>query len=1197
MTKPNTKRNWTPDQEKALYARGSSLVVSAAAGSGKTSVLTERIVGLLSDEKNPVRADRLVVVTFTANAAREVAARLYDALARDIAKGEGKENYLSSQLLALSRAHISTIHAFCFSIIRDHRKKLGLPEKLRIGEDTQTTEMKKEAATEAVEAFLKGESGEKKSSGDDLFRLFGSVKNATLLAENILETLKKISSYPEGVKGLAEGLEIIKKESRELSRGAYSFGETGLGSFLAAAAENQCNRCALLLDEAVKACHPTDDKGKITLDDLRWRAEDIRRAGFLFRLGRFEEGSDVILGALNATRKNKKTLAEDEIALVTTVFDVEVKDYLKNFLKKYIPTEEEETAADTEEMLALLSDFIFLLEDTERRYSERKLEKGILDFADLEHLALRLVAEKKDGIWQQSEIGKRLAEEFDAVFVDEYQDTNEIQDRIFRFVSRKDNLFIVGDPKQSIYRFRGAEPKVFTEYTQKTPLYPNGDGDMKKILLSANFRCDKSVVDFVNLVFRGIMRSEEETSLYKKEDELRCGKIKKEKEKSYPVEIVLVEKPPKDEDKDGESDEGERLPPFLAEERGEVSYLCHRIETILDKDEKEDGKPFLPGDIALICETNDQVAMMQSALEARNIPCAIASKEEKKNIPEALFVRSLLGALDNPTDDVPLIATLLSPVFRFSPDELYAIRANGRKISFFAAMKRLGEKESHSLAPKVRETLGTLEELRLLSHRTPLSSFCFQMYRRLSIAELYASEKYPPWKNDLLVAAGEMESQGADTLGEFCRYLDLRQEKASIQGDGVRVINIHQSKGLEFPVVIVPFLGKLLSSKDEDATLLIADGKYPAVPLLRFGGAAKKNTAYRKAIAWQLREENREETARKYYVALTRAKQRLILTAKSSGVDSLRAKLLYGIKNPLEDATRSLLMKSANTVLSMILLALREEAPFKDYLICGDTAENETFRISSAFPPPFALWEQKEEEKSKAPVIPLEECIPYFDFQYEEKEAETLPRKLSVSQLLRHGREEEAEISLLRLPGKAKRLLPDSAKIGTATHKVMQFIDFQKAKEDPLAAMESLVEKRFLSPEEMALVEKEKICHFFSSPLFGAIDASPFVVHERRFNVLLPAKDILGAEGEVLIQGVVDAWFENPDGTLTLLDFKTDRVKEADGENILLDRHGKQLRLYRLAVEELTEKKVSRLLIYSFALGREIDVPLKGELV
>lgn len=1183
MTKK--ERTWTPDQKNALDARGTSLVVSAAAGSGKTSVLTERIVGLLSDETSAVKADRLVVVTFTANAAREVSARLYDALSRDIAEGKGAESHLSAQLLALSRAHISTIHAFCFSIIRDHRKKLGLPEKLRVGEDTQTDEMKKEAASEAVEDYLNGE--KEKKNGEKLFRLFGSVKNASLLAESVLSVMNKISSYPDGSDGLVLGLEEMKKESLALLKGKYRFAETPLGSFVALLAEEKCLLAAHLLDEAAKAACPINEKGQKAVDDLFWRTEELRRAALLCRLGRFQEGEETVLQMLSVTRKPATALSDDEKDLIKAVYDKEVKAALKDFFKKYLPSEEEETAKETEEMLSLLSDFVFVLQDAEKRYGERKREKGILDFADLEHFALRLVAEKKDGKWQQSETGKRLAEEFDAVFVDEYQDTNEIQDMIFRFVSREDNLFIVGDPKQSIYRFRGAEPRVFTEYTQKTPLYEKNGGGMQKILLSANFRCDRSVVDLVNLIFRGVMRAEEECSLYKKEDELICSKVKGEKEKSYPAEIVLVEKPPKEEEGEEEEDS------VPLEERGEISYICHRIEKILTEDEKEEGKPFQPGDIAVICETNDQVALVQNALEARNIPCAIASKREKNLIPEALFVRSLLGALDNPADDVSLLATLSSPVFRFSPDEMYAIRQKGRKISFFAAMKLVARDEGHSLSPKVKETLQTLEELRLFSHRTPLSSFCFQLYRRLFIAELYASEAYPPFKDDLLLAAAEAGTQGLDTLGEFCHFLDRRKEKASIQGDGVRVINIHQSKGLEFPVVFVSFLGKTISSKDEDPTLLILQGKYMATPVLRLGGAAKKNTAYRKAIALSLREENREETVRKYYVAMTRAKQRLILTAQSGGVEALRAKLLFGTK-PFSPETRSLMEKNASSVLQMVLLALREEAPVKEYLLTGESAANETFSITSVLPPPFTLWEKREEEKLASPIHPLGECTPYFDFQYEEKEAQTLPRKLSVSELLRRGRDEEAGLTLMHLPDDRSHLLPDAAKIGTATHKVMQFIDFDKAKTDPDGAMESLVEKKFVSPEEMALVEKDAVRRFFSSPLFGRIAASCNVEHEKRFNVLLSAKDILGAEGEVLIQGVVDAWFEDPDGSLTLLDFKTDRVKEKDGEAVLLERHGEQLRLYRLAVESLTGKKVSRLLLYSFALGREIPVPLKG---
>lgn len=1188
-----SEKKWTPDQQNALDARGTSLVVSAAAGSGKTSVLTERIVRLLSDESLQVRAGRLVVVTFTTNAAREVSGRLYDALSRAVAEGGENARYLSGQLLALSRAHISTVHAFCFSLIRDHRKLLGLPEKLRVGEDVQIEEMKRDAAKEAVEEYLRGETDENAARRERLYCLFSSVKNASLLAESIKTVMEKISSYPGGSQRLVNGLEELKRESLALSKGSYTFAETEIGRNVARIAEEKCEKSALLLEECAKSLHPACEKGQKAVDDLFWRAGELRRIGCMLRLGRFAEAEEAKNLLFGTNRPPSTKLSPEEQKLCKILYD-KVKKDLNDFFREYVPYDEEETARDSAEMLEMLEDFVSILRSAEERYAEEKREKGLLDFADLEHLALSLVGEEKDGVWQQSDVGRRLAEEFDAVFVDEYQDTNEIQDKIFRFLSREDNLFAVGDPKQSIYRFRGAEPAVFTEYTRSTPLYGTGDGKMKKILLSANFRCDKSVVDFVNLVFRGVMRAEEEDSLYKKGDELCYGKQKAPDEKEYPTELVLVEKPPKGEETE-ESDEDEA--PVPSEERGEVSYLCHRIEKILSEDEKAEGVPFAPDDIAVICETNDHVRLVQSALTLRGIPCAVASQEEKKESPEALFVRSLLGALDNPAEDVSLLGALSSPVFRYTPDETYHIRTRGRKISFFAAMKKVAADESDSLAPKVRETLETLEELRRAALNEPLFVFCFRLYRRLAIAELYVSQKYRPYRDDLLRAAAEAEAWEPLSLGEFCQFLDRRKEKASIEGEGVRVINIHQSKGLEFPVVFVSFLGKAISSKDEDPTLLIADGRRMATPVLRLEGAAKKNTAYRKGIALSLREKNREELARKYYVALTRAKQRLILTAASPGLPALQAKLLIASGKPMAPALRSRMMRDASSVLTMILLALREEAPLQHYLLTGEEGKNGTFSVSSTLPPPFSLW-KKEEKTAETALFPLEECIPSFDFRYEEEEAETLPRKLSVSELLRRGREEEAQLSFLSLPGgKNRRLAPSPAEIGTATHKVMQFIDFAEAARDPEGAIASLAEKKFLSPEEMALVEKEKIRAFFSSPLYARIAASPRVEHEKRFNVLLPAKPLLGKEGEVLVQGVVDAWFENEDGSLTLLDFKTDRVRDPDGETILTERHGPQLRLYRLAAEALTGKTVSRLLVYSFALGREIEISLTGDMI
>lgn len=1196
------ERQWTPDQKKALEARNTSLVVSAAAGSGKTSVLTERICRLLSDRKNPVRASRLAVVTYTVNAAREVAGRLFDALSKKIAEGGEDADYLSQQLIALSRAQISTVHSFCYSIIRDHRKKLGLPEKIRISDDDKVKELRSDAIDEAVEDFFQTETEENAEQREALFRLFSDAKSGTLLAECIDKILSDVSAYPGGTKRLADNLENMKKDVAAMKKGDFGFAETRWGQILCENAEKRLSGSAAVLTELADSLHPTDDKAAKSRDDLYVRADGLRRVALLLRLGRFSEAEAETAAVFKPTRPWSTTFSPEEEELVKSAYKKE-KSALSAFFEKSLPLLEDEIPGESEEMLALLEELVFLVKDAERRFAEKKMARGLLDYGDLEKFALQLVGEEKDGKWQQSELGRSLAEEFDAVFVDEYQDTNELQDCIFRFLSKKDNLFVVGDPKQSIYRFRGAVPHVFTERTQATPLYPTEGESNQKILLSANFRCAENVVDFVNTVFRSLMRAEESTSLYKKEDELVFSKEKNDEEKKRLTELVFVEKPPREEETEDGDEAGKGLPEDGDEDDGlpmdeqlELGYVCQRIASMLSSEKKADGTPYVPEDIAVICETHSQIANVQNALKARDVPCAVTSAEAKKNSPEALFVRSLLSALDNPADDVALLGTLISPVFRFSPDEAYRIRLAKKKCSFFAAMKKVASDPSDSLREKVGDTLRLLEELRRDADRNSFSVFCFRIYRRLAIDAMFATSEGSSYREEVLRLAAEADGMELNTLGEFCRFLNNYKEKNSIEGDGVRVITIHQSKGLEFPVVFVIFLDRYFNTDDEKRTVLIDEGRDLASYVLRLGGIAKWNTAYRKALSFSLREKSLEEQIRKYYVALTRAKEKLILTAKGRKRVNVQSELLLPSQNPLSPQVRNHLIAQASTPIKLLLIALREEKPLQEYLATGQKAANGSFSVESVIAPPFEAFQGTKKAES-APPIPLEDCLDAFRFRYEEKEAETLPRKLSVSELCRTGREEEAGVFMLPLTASRLRRTAGAADIGTATHKVMQFISFAEAAVDVEKAIDTLRDKRFLSPEELALVDRDKIRGFFASPVFREMHASPCCEHEKRFNVLLPAMPLVGSEGEVLVQGVVDVWFEDPDGTLCLLDFKTDRVKPENGTEVLRERHGKQLRLYRRAVEEMTGKTVSRLLLYSFALNGTVSVPLEGDMV
>lgn len=1174
-------RIWTENQKKAIDARGVSLVVSAAAGSGKTSVLTQRLVELLSEEGG-IDASRLAVVTFTKAAANSLSEKLFSALS-ERAAAEPENRHLSRQLLRLSRAQISTIHSFCFSLIRKNKKALGLTGKIAIGDSARIELLREKAVEEAVEEFLREKTEETKEKREALCRIFGTARSLAPLYGTLIQFQKKSSSLPDAAGSFRTVLEEFEKEVSALSAREKSFFETPLGKIIAEEAREEFCRGKATLDFLAEGLTSYSYVGEKYAPFLEARSAVLSECLSLLEAGNFwdaarglEEGF-----ADNMPRILKCPPEEAEIKTAFSEVHNRLKKELLAFCKEYFYKTEKEIALEWEEAIGLTKEFYLLAEKAEEKFTAKKREKKLLDYADLENMALSLVAEKKNGAWQKTALGEEITSDFDAVYVDEYQDTNGIQDLIFRSVTRKDNLFIVGDPKQSIYRFRGAEPSIFSEYKNALPLYPSPEGEMQKIFLSNNFRCAEPIIDLVNRIFAVMMDEDAPDSLYKKEDALVFSK---EKVPSPDTEIVLMEKETEEEKEEATDEEV-----LIREENREAGYLAERIaKLLLGKEERK----YRAEEIAVICRTHRQIALVRDALSARGIPCGSAPDAAFSEKSEYLFVSSLLLALDNPSSDVPLLGALLSPVFRFSPDSLYRIRKGAKKVPFYTAMRLYSENgEDAEVREKCREAIEKLSALRKKSRSCSLSAFLFFLYRTLSVCELFGEGSGV--REFFLEAASAAEGYGEDSLSEFCRFAERSAEEKEPceEGGGVKLFTIHKSKGLEFPVVFVSFLAQPFQLRDENAPLLITENFGVHFPLLRLSSRAKISPLTRKGARLFLHSQTLEEEKRVLYVALTRASEKLVLTANPRSYPSLWRDLVFASEKPMNKELMRLLIRKANSPLMLLLLSLRNSPALRRGIESGEAEKDGTLLVSLGKRAAFS--QMKEEKKAEAEErFSPEEVLSRIQFTYEENELETLPKKLSVSRILRENREEEEiEYYPRRLLDFAEgKLKSSAAMVGTATHKVMQFADFRALAIDPEKEFSRLVEKGFLSEEEMALAEKEKVLGFIKSPLYAKMATSPKLCREKRFNVFLPAEPILKKEGEVLVQGVIDAWFENADGTITLLDFKTDRVKPDDGEEILLSRHGEQMRLYKTAVEAITKKEVSEMLLYSFSLGREVRV-------
>ena len=497
---------------------------------------------------------------------------------------------------------------------------------------------------------------------------------------------------------------------------------------------------------------------------------------------------------------------------------------------------------------------------------------------------------------------------------------------------------------------------------------------------------------------------------------------------------------------------------------------------------------------------------------------------------------------------------------------------------------------------KSRHAIEVLSDLRRRMQRRTLPAVITELYRHFLIAELFQNDPaHDAVRAYYLKSAKEAEEMDL-SLSSFCRMLkdNPPAPDPSERGGGVQVMTMHASKGLEFPVVFVSFLASPIVKPNAFPPLLYSADFGVVLPLARAGDHARIDPLWRKMTILNEKEEMILEEKRLLYVAMTRARRKLILSGEVPFHSALERALLLFAEAPLPRDLIHALGNEAKNLLTLLLLSLRNHAGVREALCAGSTLKSDSFTLQTTPLPPVSHFVIKTEQDAQSVPFTFADFKESLGFTYQASGLENLPKKLSVSEILRHGREEEepAYYPLRLMDFERGRLLASAAKIGTATHQVMQFIDFAAAKDNLSAECARLVAQGFISQEDMALVRIDEIRAFFDSPLYEKMHASKSVVHEKRFNVFLPAQDLLGKDGRVLVQGVVDAWFENPDGTLTLLDFKTDRVA-SNGDRILLDRHAEQLRLYQKAVEQITGKTVSALVLYSFALGRAIPVPME----
>ena len=1224
---------WTKEQSEVISHRKGNLLVSAAAGSGKTAVLVEHVIDRLLDKEHPISLSSVVLMTFTEAAASEMKERIKARLKEAFL--ENRDPHIEREIAELPNANISTIDAFCKRLIEENYTSLGIEPNFRIGEKNELALLKEDI----VEELLEEEYGKKEESFLSFVDRYSTGKQDKGIQEIIVKLyyLAVASPFPE-------------KYLRALSENSSSAWK----NYLLESIRKRVEEAIEMLTEAILIC--TEEGGPS--EYLATVEEDYQsllrvKAGAILRRT-IEE-----IQAISFSRiKNSKAERKEEVKGRRNAVKALVQKWQKNYI--LIP-EEIEKKAETEGK-TLLQEAIRLTLLFYTRYQKEKLERNILDFSDLEHFALKLLYTEKDGVLHFSTLADELAQEYTEILVDEYQDSNMVQEYLVSALSKErfseGNVFQVGDVKQSIYRFRMARPELF--------LRKYYDESYPKVFLQKNFRSLKGVIAAVNACFFRIMKKELGGIEYDRDSSLFQGREEKEDTDSK-TELLLLEKEEnKPEKKKGEQTEEEKAKgkkeENSEEKRGEAglekeSDLQLECRMIASRVKELHKKNIQYKDMVILLRSPKKVAKeMVDIFSEEGIPSFAVSSDGYYSQVEVETVLAMLSIIDNPKQDIPLAAVLHSPMFHFTDEELCSLKlaygsltealcmsaeaisdgnfcsenqCSGNARSETVSGENLcSEKENplqvqppldQALFKKWMDFCTKLERYRKLSRNLRVHELLTLLYEETSYY-LYASalpmgEKKRANLDQLIEDALQFEKGSFSGLFNFIRYIEKAKQKEYDEGEAniysenddlLRIMSIHQSKGLQFKVVFLSSLQKNFNKQDLRESILLDEELGMASPYLDQETRIKYPSLQLSAIKEKMEEENQAEELRMLYVAMTRAEEKLIMTGVVKNLAS------YMEKHPVNEDIKMEDIRGAKSYLDFIMLAFSRsfteslENPLVKLRTFTREAlsekkeeeEGEKFSVRDALYSYLAEKHEKTEEE--------EEWDKDFSYRYNHEESTHLYPKYAVSLLKKQAIEavkeqgdkegetggESKGLSEAEKSGKneqvhernaEKREKGLGAKIGDSFHHALALFDYNKGLEQLPA---------ILGEEELSLLNKEQFQTFLSSSLgecFKKAFQEKRLFREMHFMRALPFRALFPdrkEEDEVLLQGIIDAFIVEDDGII-LVDYKTDRVKS---EEELRERYRKQIMLYSDALEAILGKRVKRRVLYSFYLAKEVEI-------
>lgn len=1184
------KRNWTPSQKNAIDARKGSILVSAAAGSGKTAVLTERVIQRITDRENPTGIDSLLIVTFTRAAAQEMRERISAAVGSLLKENPGDVNLINQQML-LPGAQISTIDSFCMNLVKENFQLLGISPDFRTADEGELKVIRAAAMEKAIESMYE--------DGGESFRTLVEVLFKGRDDSNIEEAMGKLyesaMSYPFPESRLNEFAEGFR-EGESLSESVY-------GRRLISHLKENLTYAIEISDEILSAIEGDEILTKMLYDASSTDKAQCEYIMAFLNEGKWDEARRALFAFSPVRRGNTpKALKDDPEASRLTDLRKKNTDRIKK-LPELMCTSEEEYADDMAFFRPLIESLVCCTKRFMTFFGEMKREKKLADFSDIAHMALSLLVRETEEGFESTELAKEISLSYDEILIDEYQDTNKAQDMLFTSVSRN-NLFRVGDVKQSIYSFRQAMPEIFLSLKNSFETYEREkDSYPAKIILGNNFRSRKGVTDIINFIFSQIMSEESGGMEYGEEDSLVASALYEPKGEAD-TELHIIDTVGLDSFSENTT-------------IAQAKYAAALINKMLSE-----GYTVKDGDAERKATYKDFAVLLRAVGGNRGVTYADVFR--KAGIPaftevsgkflmsnEIGLALNILRIIDNPKQDIPLLSVMMSPVFGFTPDEISDLKTEtktgnfeaDRKADLYTSLLRMKEKSE-----KVQAFLQKISFWRNLSLCLSIGDFINEIYEDTALLPIFdAVDKSGTKRANLMLLcdyASAYEKSGLSGLTGFLNFIEkLRDKKQDMSGslgisqqaDVVKIMTIHKSKGLEFPVCILSGCAGEFNMMDLNDSMIISHKDGIGIQRRNPNTFEQYKTLCHTAVRLSMRNDLIAEEMRVLYVALTRAREKLIM--------------LYADENPLK-AIGSM-MNSINSRSSRINpVVVKGAVSYGKWIITSllrhegarslreELGANDDAVLSCESPLKVVLSEYVTEDEAETAFEKRASADKDFlrlieeraGYRYKYEALSRVITKRAASEVDRDFIDRDYFAS--SMPTFMYEGGLTGAMKGIATHTFIQFADYEKAKVSVQDEIDRLYSLGILSEAEAKGINVKAVEAFFESSLAERILRSEKVMREKKFTIEVPVGEIYPDEAltagdeMMMIQGIADcAFLEN--GELVVVDYKTDRLKT---EEDFRKKYSSQVLLYKKALEQSTGYRVKETLLYSFNLGKEIAV-------